>query len=1178
MAYLQYIETSTFGPSEYVSNITDMLVHWVGGVPRVYVTTQAGGVSVLEFGTSLASVDQAWIGASTAGESPRLMAMELDGASVMGYFGQLDSGLSGFALDAAGRLGAQTTAAAPAPVTLSSLEVIDVDGTPIYYAANPDAPGLTIWDVTASGDFSARTTRPFGEDVIGTDTTAFGQVTVSGNTYLLAVERGSNSLASFEVRSSGNLGDADQIDAASGYLPISDPTTMETVNVAGDSFAILGSAGSNSLTVIHVSASGFLSVTDHVIDDRNTRFEGITAMDTVTVGDQVFVIVGGADDGISLLRLLPDGRLLHEHTLADSLTTTLENVSAVTAAYTGGQIEVLVASATESGVTRFAVDPGTVGTTQSTGAGNQSLTGTASADILNSGEGDDTLSGAGGDDIVMDGTGVDRMTGGAGRDTFVLSADGETDYIDDFNINEDEIDLSAFGFLRSMDQLTLTSTGNGINVSYRAEDIVIQSHNGQSISETAFRDLSALELSRFWIQTRPPEILGTSSGDALTGSDDADFIRGAGGNDTLMGNDGDDIIEGGNGSDTIDAGAGNDTVDGGGSDDVISGNLGDDILYGLGGSDLIDGGAGDDSIEGGSGDDTLIDGAGSDTLSGGVNTNTYVLANDGAWDIITDFTVASDVLDLRNYNVISADDIIVTSITGGARLNIGGDILELFTADGATFTNQSLRTDGLLQFGNGPEPLNLLGTPGTDSLIGDAGNDTIDALGGFDTVDGGVGDDLIYGGEGRDSLIGGLGNDEIWAGTWADTVEAGEGTDTVYGGEGDDIIFGGAGNDLLHGGEGRDAISGESGNDTINGDFWADTLSGGEGTDLLNGGQGDDEIHGGNDNDTLNGEHGNDRLHGDAGNDLLVGDVGQDFLYGGAGQDTLLSGSWSDFLYGNDGDDLMDAGTGDDQLWGGLGNDTMYGDDGRDRMYGGAGDDELHGGTWADQLWGDDGNDVLNGGQSNDVLEGGNGNDTLIGEDGADRLFGGAGADLLQGGEERDRLEGGTGHDVLMGDGWSDLLFGDGGNDTIYGGQGNDGLNGGDDHDVLFGGEGQDQLYGGGGNDSLDGGTWADELFGGFGNDTLNGGGGGDRLLGGGGADTFIFAEGRDVILDFDAQNDQLMLDLDLFGGTAPSNAELEGMSSTSNGDLFINFGGFNGLTLEGLTSLDGINIGFDFF
>lgn len=102
------------------------------------------------------------------------------------------------------------------------------------------------------------------------------------------------------------------------------------------------------------------------------------------------------------------------------------------------------------------------------GAGDDRLRGEAGEDVLDGGEGDDYLAGGSGDDLlsggigddrIVGGTGADEIHGGAGNDeiwggnwsgdnatdTFVFEAGTGRDFVFDFEVNNDLLDLSAFG-------------------------------------------------------------------------------------------------------------------------------------------------------------------------------------------------------------------------------------------------------------------------------------------------------------------------------------------------------------------------------------------------------------------------------------------------------------------------------------------------------------------------------------------------------------------------------------------------------------------------------------------------------------------------------------------------------------------------------------------------------------
>ncbi|WP_286828041.1 MULTISPECIES: putative Ig domain-containing protein [Kordiimonas] len=171
--------------------------------------------------------------------------------------------------------------------------------------------------------------------------------------------------------------------------------------------------------------------------------------------------------------------------------------------------------------------------------------------------------------------------------------------------------------------------------------------------------------------------------DKLLGGQGADHIKAGGGNDRVFagrGDQGDDTLEGGSGADLVGGGAGADHIDAGGGNDQVFGATGDDVIIGGGGNDLIFGGSGNDLVEGGSGDDTVWAGDGNDTLGGGSGADTFIFGRVSGNDIITDFDLAEDSLNLRyalvdfaNVDaVVAASSETVLAGQPGLLINLGG--------------------------------------------------------------------------------------------------------------------------------------------------------------------------------------------------------------------------------------------------------------------------------------------------------------------------------------------------------------------------------------------------------------------------------------------------------------------------------------------------------------------------
>ncbi len=353
----------------------------------------------------------------------------------------------------------------------------------------------------------------------------------------------------------------------------------------------------------------------------------------------------------------------------------------------------------------------------------------------------------------------------------------------------------------------------------------------------------------------------------------------------------------------------------------------------------VDGGAGDDLLsrdgmtgvlDGAEGDDTLSDGPGADTLIGGAGADVFVLRADGQRDVIADFTLGEDRLDLSLWPMLrNLGQLDFAATSGGGVLRFGQEELELRNAAGGPLAVTDLpnlllplvsHLDVTLgpvqvappQVSLPPVPPSVVPGVAPRLLVGGAGDDLLEGGTEADTLAGNAGDDTLRGNAGNDRLAGGDGNDQIDGGAGDDSIGGGRGADRLDGQAGNDTMGGGMGDDILFGGDG------------------ADILSGGPGLDLLEGGAGNDRLAGSFDHDTVRGGSGDDRIGGGPGRDLLDGGEGNDALGGGEADDTVLGGAGDDFLAGGGRNDLLDGGPGDDTLNGGAGHDRLIGREGAD--------------------------------------------------------------------------------------------------------------------------------------------------------------------------------------------------------------------------------------------------------
>lgn len=421
------------------------------------------------------------------------------------------------------------------PTAANAVEVMAVSSGGVDYliATRPAGTGIEVFRIGADQGLTRVSGVADTADtaVAGVSALAFGQL--GGVPVVFAGSAAEDGVTAFALDAAGGLVPVATAGAAQG-VPMQGVSCLTTIESGGQSWLVAAASGSSSLTVFSLGADGKMVAVDHVVDDLATRFAGVVAVDAVAVGGRVFVVAAGADDGISLLTLLPDGKLLHLASLADSVTTGLANIADLRLSLVGGVMQVMVLSGAEAGVTQLSVDLRMLGAVG--GAG------TAGDDLLIAPLSGGALAGGAGRDILLDGAGQDTLGGGVGADVFVLTADGQRDVIADFDIAQDRIDLTRWSFFRNAGQLTVTPTATGAVLRFGDEEVELRSANGRTLTEAALRALDYGAMTRLQPQTPvteaepdPPTVLaGGAAGDTLTGSDAAEVLSGMAGNDLLV--------------------------------------------------------------------------------------------------------------------------------------------------------------------------------------------------------------------------------------------------------------------------------------------------------------------------------------------------------------------------------------------------------------------------------------------------------------------------------------------------------------------------------------------------------------------------------------------------------------------------------------------------------------------
>lgn len=374
-------------------------------------------------------------------------------------------------------------------------------------------------------------------------------------------------------------------------------------------------------------------------------------------------------------------------------------------------------------------------------SGADTLSGDLWRDSILGGAGDDDLSGDGGDDRLFGGDGADILTGGLGDDELVGGLGADT-YVYALGDGDDRIINADWEGMGDVLQLTGGILAADVVVTRSGADAVLTFAGGGSI--TLQEQFSGFGVSTIafasgpdWtladIYARYLETAGTPDDDYIEASEGDDVLEGGAGNDELMGREGSDtyLFAPGDGDDIVyDYGsdpafdqivfaAGLDStgvtvqrVDGS-PDDILlvfatgesvriaealyldpsesagSGveqiTFGDNVVWTR--ADLYDAWldaattSGDDRIEGFS----LYD----DVLTGGAGADTFVFRRTFSDDVVTDFSLTDDVIELVDYTDFQAimlnasqvgSDVVIDLGENGSITLAGIDLLDLTEA------------------------------------------------------------------------------------------------------------------------------------------------------------------------------------------------------------------------------------------------------------------------------------------------------------------------------------------------------------------------------------------------------------------------------------------------------------------------------------------------------------------
>ena len=352
---------------------------------------------------------------------------------------------------------------------------------------------------------------------------------------------------------------------------------------------------------------------------------------------------------------------------------------------------------------------------------------------------DDVLIGNGGYNTIDGGPGADMMFGGGSQDIYYVDTQGDLVFEDPGLPGEDTI-ISTVGFYlyENVEILRLADgAGDIFGVSNEGGAVIYGNEGDNLLIGKGSQDVLMGGEGN-------DSLFGGDSSDGLFGDEGVDYLVGGSGDDNMFGGDGADALYGEDGNDRLFGGASFDTdilVGGEGNDelfgnsganeyDLMDGGSGDDVYYVDTGDDLTFEGAdegtdtvfadvsnvpnagvylyanvenlvlvgttafgvgnelnnqltGSDSANwllGGAGNDTINGKGGNDVLFGEAGLDTFVFEQGSGGDVIGDFTIGEDQMDLSDFEFASFEALSAgfSQVGGDGAIDLGnGDFIVL---------------------------------------------------------------------------------------------------------------------------------------------------------------------------------------------------------------------------------------------------------------------------------------------------------------------------------------------------------------------------------------------------------------------------------------------------------------------------------------------------------------------
>lgn len=431
-------------------------------------------------------------------------------------------------------------------------------------------------------------------------------------------------------------------------LPVSHISDVVTIEREQETLIVIAGKTSHSLSILRLDADTTLSLSDHVVDDRQTRIAHVTWVEHLSLEGRDFIFAAGQEGGFSVFEITENGGLVRHMSVVANIDWRLDDLLNFSVGASDSEIYFATRSRFDPLISILAFDQSVL----------------LDREIIE-------LS-----DVTI-----------ATSESEIFLFDGRQDYVlDGFSIQNDILDLSQWANVHSLDQFTVTIRDTTINLEFGGNLITLvnieaadtfldqatvnfQTHYDIELGEIDVTVLSPLvdpiaegtvlsevtgsidpssEINKYEINTDFPEvsvqpfaILGEvfpAFSQAAGNPTETTYGAGASSPATTSIPNIDLPIVLSDQSDRYNALVGSGIVHGAGGNDFMEGSNENDWFHGGSGQDTLSGGQGQDSLSGGQGDDVLYGGADSDVFIFDPSTS------QGEHDKIMDFSLTEDKL------------------------------------------------------------------------------------------------------------------------------------------------------------------------------------------------------------------------------------------------------------------------------------------------------------------------------------------------------------------------------------------------------------------------------------------------------------------------------------------------------------------------------------------------------